>query len=632
MKKILLLIVFVSLFMLTACNFKFNEDTSDYGLTTVSDEADLKSLLKKSSNNGPSWLGGSVIGDTAENAAPEENKSNDYTKTNVQVEGVDEGDIMKTDGSRIYTISWDRLQVIKLLGDGQMELLLNEKITSDVNENNYSTYTYYSELYVTDDYLIVIGQKYSYSYIYYDIDGATKDDVTEDLPFYYNYTAMSVIYIYDIDTLEKIDNYEISGYELGSRLIDNRLYLISNHYIYLYNEQYDFDVRPWYKHNNQTSFFAYEDIKYIPDTIHQSFTIISTINLEKDNIEIDNNVFLSTSSWGQIYVSTTSIYFASTYYDRGILGAYSQKGMIISYQFSKETGKVFFGGYGSFEGYVINQFAIDEYNGFLRLATTDGWSGDNVKNRLYIFKRTFENEVYKLERISLIDSGLGKPGERIQSVRFNKDIATIVTFLRTDPLYTVDLSNPYKPIIAGELEVPGFSTYQHPWTDNLIVGIGFEADKEGRTTGMKISLYDITDINNPKEVGKPLVFQNNDSSWGWSFSEATYNHKAIMIDKTRNSLGFSINRYNWVDHQSSSDYIVLDVDATREQPIQIKHTISHTEYADDYWWNYNYKILRAFRVDNYIYAISNEVITSHNLTGDLSTVDEIIFKQYYEAK
>lgn len=632
MKKILLFIVFASCFMLTACTFRFNKNTEDYGLTTVTDESDLKDLLKKSNPyNSPLYNDGIVAEDSDDNAAPGESKSNDYTKTNVQVEGVDEGDIMKTDGSRIYTISWDRLQVIKLLGDGKMELILNEKITSDVSEDNYHTYTYYSELYVTEDYLIVIGQKYGYSHIYYDIEGESKDDVAEDLPFYYNYTAMSIIDIYDIDTLQKIDNYEISGYLLGSRLIDNKLYLISNHYVYLYNEQYDFDIRPWYKHNNQASFFAYEDIKYIPDTPHQSFTIISTINLEKDNIVIDNNIFLSASSWGQIYVSTTSIYFASTYYDKGVLGNYTQHGMIISYQFSKETGKVFFGGYGTFEGYVINQFAIDEYNGYLRLATTDGWR-DDVKNRLYIFKRTLENETYKLERISLIDSGLGKPGERIQSVRFNKDIATIVTFLRTDPLYTVDLSDPYKPKIAGELQVPGFSTYQHPWTDNLIVGIGFDADVDGRTTGMKISLFDITDINNPKEIGKPLVFKNNDSTWGWTFSEATYNHKAIMIDKTRNCLGFSMNRYDWKYGQSSSDYIVLDVDATRSQPIQIKHTISHIEYADDNWWNYDYQISRAFRVDDYLYAISNVVITSHNLTGDLSTVDEIILKQDYTAK
>ena len=150
----------------------------------------------------------------------------------------------------------------------------------------------------------------------------------------------------------------------------------------------------------------------------------------------------------------------------------------------EEKGLVYYGGSGKFKGTVINQFAIDEYNGYIRIATTEGW-GDAVKNRLYIFKRAFVDGAYVLETISLLDSGLGKPGERIQSVRFNKDLATIVTFLQTDPFYTIDLSDPYHPQITGELEIPGFSTYQHPWGDNLVIGIGFDA-VDGVTTGLKL--------------------------------------------------------------------------------------------------------------------------------------------------
>lgn len=635
MKKIFLIIIFIFGLFVTGCKLIPGKTTKDLGLNSINDADELIGLLKKTNSIIPSnGIRGDVVTDAAyETYAGNESEksitymSTDYTKTNIQVEGVDEGDVMKTDGSRIYTITWDRLQVVQLLGDGQMELLLNERIASDVTGNNYHSYTYYSELYVTDEYLIVIGQKITYNFVKYNNadDGETKDDII--IPFFFIYSAVSVVDIYNISDLEKIDNYEVSGYLLGSRLIDNQLYLISNHYAYLYDDV-DFDIRPWYKHSDETYYFDYIDIKYIPDSLYQSFTVISSFNLEKDNITMNNNVFLSANNWRQIYVSKSAIYFASDYTLRNFLGFYEQEGLLVSFQFDKTTGKVFFGGYGIYKGFVLNQFALDEYNGFMRLATTEGW-GESVKNRLYIFKRTLVNDAYKLEVVSLLDSGLGKPGERIKSVRFNEDIATIVTFLQTDPFYTIDLSNPYNPKIAGELEIPGFSTYQHPWTDDLIIGIGFDA-VDGRVTGMKLALYDISDINNPKEVGKPLVLENGKS--GWTFSEATYNHKAIMIDKSRNCIGFAIDKYG---DRYGNYYLVFDIDETREQPIQIKHTISHFEYKTNYpnlyalSWYYDFLIKRAFRVDDYLYVVSGEIITSHYLLGDLTPIDEIIFQEAY---
>ncbi len=623
MKRVFLFTLILLGFLLSGC-LSTKKDPGDYGLSTVTDARELQRLIEA---NNSSLFASKYRTEDLEmgNDSPSaEYSSNDYTKTNVQVEGVDEGDIIKTDGSRIYKINWNRLQVINLLGNGEMELLLNEELGSNLSEENYYSSTYYSELYVNEHYLIVIGQKYEYHYLHQENN---KNDNRELLLPYFNYSIMSIVEIYDIESLEKVDNYQVSGYLLGSRLINNRLYLISNHYIYSYN---DFDIRPWYQHNEEIDYFAYEDIKYLPDSIYQSFTIITNISLEENNIQVNNNVFLAANSWGQIYVSHTGIYFATNYYQRRFLGKYEQLGLLISYQFDESKGLVYYGGSGKFKGTVINQFAIDEYNGYIRVATTEGW-GDAVKNRLYIFKRAFVNGAYVLETISLLDSGLGKPGERIQSVRFNKDLATIVTFLQTDPFYTIDLSDPYHPQITGELEIPGFSTYQHPWGDNLVIGIGFDA-VDGVTTGLKLSLYDISDISNPVEVGTPLTFQNGSSNW--TYSEATYNHKAVMIDKDRNCFGFSLFRYNWNQYYYMiNDYLIFDVDETREQPIQIKHSLSHDTYQSSHahlFENYyhNFQIKRAFRVDDYLYLISDEVISSHNLLGDLSPVDELIFQEY----
>ena len=639
MKKILLLLVLLISFTLIGCSkTDLDELPEDYGLSSVENSKDLKNLLSKTNSKlNSNWFFSNNKNDDVaredSGAAPGDSndyQGTDYTKTNVQVEGVDEGDIIKTDGSRIYSISHDRLQVVNLLGEGKMELILNKQMTSVVNKDDYYSYNYYSELYITDDYLVVVGQKYGYSYYLYDSNketGETGIDADIAYPFYYRYTIMSTIDIYDIDSLELLDNYEISGYNLGTRLIENRLYLVSNHYVYNYNDE-ELDVRPWYKVNGEVNIFDYKDIKYIPDTIHQAFTVITTLSLDEE-VSIDNDVFLAASSWGQIYVSKEAIYFGSNYSQRGFFGNYVDKGMLISYQFNKETGKVSFGGYGTYKGHIINQFAMDDYDGYMRLATTEGW-GSNVKNRLYIFKRTLTDSGYTLENISLIDQGLGKPGERIQSVRFNKDVATIVTFLQTDPFYTIDLSDPYKPVISGELEVPGFSTYQHPWSDTLVLGIGFDANAQGMTTGMKISLYDISDLNKPVEVGKPLLLNNATS--GWSFSEATYNHKAIMIDISHNVFGFTVNSSDYADdgyYKYKTNYLVFDVDATREQPVQVKHAISHYDFQDPtqsyYSWEWNFQIKRAFRVDEYLYVISSGAITSHNLVGEFGTVDQLLF-------
>ncbi len=658
MKKILLVMLFATSVILSGCTIGgTHQEAEDLGLNSVQSDSELKSLLKKTSDSlSTGWFSfnrGGIMTDDMEGAPNAEAdsqytssstyKSDDYTTTNVQVEGVDEGDIMKTDGRRIYSISWDRLQVIELRGEGEMEIVLSEEIQS-VREDVYESYTYYSELYVTDKYLIVIGQKYEY---YITLipeaddptgekpDSANGDVTTDDYyysRYYYSYTSMSVIDVYDLETLAKIDTYEISGYLLGSRLIGNNLYLISNHYAYnYYLDDADYDPRPWSLHDGEATFFDYADIKYLPEMMYQSFTVITTAYLE-DTITYDNDVFLGSQSWGQIYVSENAIYLATTYYEQNLLGIYEEKGKLISYQFDAVNGDVFYGGMGIYSGYVINQFAMDEYNGYLRVATTEGW-GETVANRLFVFERKLVDGIYELQIVGSIEEGLGKPGERIQSVRFNGDSATVVTFLRTDPLYTLDLSDPANPVIAGELQVTGFSVYQHLWTDNLIIGIGFEANEQGMTTGMKLSLYDVTDKAHPVEVGTPLILSNNETSW--SYSEALWNHKAILIDKDRGFMGFSLWRSNWTDgkYSSMNDYIIFDVDDTREQPIQVRYTINHLQYFTqnpdlyNYYWYYDFTIQRAFRVDDYLYVISGEVATSHYLLGDMSVVDDVVFQR-----
>lgn len=622
-----LIFVFIMLFIsLVGCNLSSKTIKEDYGLSSIKDGDELKKLFK--SNYKRNFFSSGIMqedsADLKEGAQQTNGSTTDYTKTNVQVEGVDEGDKIKTDGKRIYSLSNSNLRVVEALPDGSMNIVLSENLIADEQASRVRYYyTYYDSLYLTDKYLVVIGQIYQNHYF---------DLYTNQEPIsYYRPIHLSVAFIYDLDTLTLVDKYEISGHLNTSRLIDNKLYLISTYSPYYSSEKdNEMDLRPWVKEQDQLIYFDYEDIKYLPNMQYESFTLITTITLG-DEVKYENDVFLAYNYWSVIYVSKNAIYLTAYQYDYNIFGTTKRNSKVVSYQFSDEG--LVYGGMATFLGVLNNQFFIDEYDGYLRLASTEGWSGENVKNRLYVFKRQLKDGIYTLEQVGLLDRGLGKVGETIKSVRFNKDKATIVTFQQTDPFYTIDLSDPTNPKIIGALEIPGFSTYQHPWRENLVVGIGFNAI-DGRQTGMKLALYDISDFNNPIEVGKPLIISNNVNSW--SYSEALFNHKAIFIDQKYNSLGFGLYRSNWTNgyYTATNDYLVFDVDETRDEPIQIKATFNHIDYftenVNDYkeaYWNYNFNIERAVRIDGHLYLVSGEVITSHNIDNEYQLVDKIIFTQ-----
>lgn len=618
----------------------------DYGLLSVQDAKDLKRLIATNNDNSFfSGIGGLFRSDKAVTEAPEMDStdnsqgSTDYTKTNVQVEGVDEGDIVKTDGRRIYSIQHNALRVVNLLGQGEMECVLYEELQSfsDTEHDEYYDYyywdyTYFSDLYLTDKYLVVLGTRYQNTY--YVVSGDIGIDDSEGVSIepkqdaYRSwFVSTTIIRIYDIETLEIKDEYEISGYLQTSRLIENRLYVINQHYLYSFDEEYD--VRPWIKHQDEVDYVAYSDIKYLEDQEYRSFTMISSIILENE-ITYECDVFLGAQSWGQIYINQNAIYFGSTYYWWNFWGTTQQKGTLISYLIHPETGRIHFGGAGKFQGYILNQFAMDEYDGYMRIVTTEGW-GSSAKNRLYVYQRKLTNGVHSLEIVGLIDEGLGKPNETVHSVRFQGDKATVVTFEQIDPLYTIDLSDPRNPQIKGALEVTGVSLYQEPWGDHYVIGIGFdEVTQFGR--GMKLSLFDISDFDNPVEVGQPHIITSSERTW--VYSEALYNHKSILVDESYGFLGFSLWRYGWTNfyYTSMNDYLIFDVDVTREKPIQPRFTFSHIDYFDAYrteypnYWQYSFAIDRVVRVDDYFYAISGEVITSHHLSGEPMTKASVVFK------
>ena len=189
--------------------------------------------------------------------------------------------------------------------------------------------------------------------------------------------------------------------------------------------------------------------------------------------------------------------------------------LIHQFRLDEGTGATYVAS-GEVEGRLLNQFAMSEYNGDLRVATTtDNWGnfGDQSESTVYVLRPNGTD----LEQISSI-SGLGK-GEQIQAVRFIDDVGYVVTFRQVDPLYVLDLGDPANPVLDGELKIPGYSAYLHPVGDGLLLGVGQDATDEGRTTGTQLSLFDVSDPSNPQRISTlPIGGQ----------SEVEWDHKAFL--------------------------------------------------------------------------------------------------------
>jgi uncharacterized secreted protein with C-terminal beta-propeller domain len=216
---------------------------------------------------------------------------------------------------------------------------------------------------------------------------------------------------------------------------------------------------------------------------------------------------------------------------------------------------------------------MSEKDDYLRVATTQGqawWNAETV-NSVYTLKESNEN----LEIKGTL-SGLGKAGETIKAVRFMGDRGFVVTFRQTDPLYTLDMSDPLNPTVAGELSIPGFSEYLHVIDENRLLAIGRDADESGRALALQVSLFDISDFTNPKLSDKIKI--GEDALHSSTHSEAEYNHKAFAYRESDLMFGFPYT--NYLQSGYSENFGVYQVDGMN---IKTVDTLSSTTQKD--WGN-----------------------------------------------
>lgn len=554
----------------------------------------------------------------------------EYSVTNVQVAGVDEADIVKTDGKYIYVVSGENVTIVKAYPPD------NAKLVSTINVKGFI-----GGIFVRENRLIIISSPPQY-HILFGTRSETPILPTEKKAIIAPRVMNTTILIYDISNIETptlLKEINVTGSYVTSRLIGKYCYIIINYPAMLIEDTIPLPVI------NGEEILPIE-VKYFERDYSYTFTIILSIDIETGNYS--KEVFLTGNS-NYIYMSHENLYILSrkfvntrkvlekvlniilekapsyvkekvesikqmeisepekykhiaeeleiyfnnlTSVERDkILKAISKeletvwREETVIYRFSLDGFNISAEAKGSVPGYVLDQFSMDEYNGYFRVATTTrSFSISGVPktlNNVYVLNMNLEI-VGKLEGLAL--------GESIYAARYMGDKMFLVTFRRVDPLFAIDLSDPENPKVLGKLKLPGYSEYLHPYGNHYLIGVGRDVDeKTGAVKGIKVSLFDISDVENPVETSTIIIGE------GWNvWTPILHDHKAFMINLNKSYMAIPI------QGEKSGAYII---DIVGDKLI-LRGTIPHRN------------VLRTLYIDDYIYTISSDLIkiVDENLT------------------
>jgi len=587
MKKVWYILVLLALVMMVIAWPKMSKTTNQTIDTKVSQEQSLPTLgsaeklrsILSEVESSRIMLGQGMVKstDSASATAPL-----DYSTTNLQVNGVDEADIVKNDGQYIYQVNNQELLVTQAYPSNSMSIV--SRISFKQGEFTPQA------LYVDDHYLVLMGNAY------YPTEGQpgapvpqTKQATQDQLyPQTFNRSTSKVI-IYDLTdktNLKKLREVELDGMYVSSRKVGSSLYLIANKYLNIsqIKDNAAEPPLPCYRDSVGSGEFVdigYNDIHYFPNSIEPNYLLIGALDLDQKAQPMQVSSYLGSGQ--TIYASSTNLYVAvaqqqlikpsippttsppstpipqpapapaSSSSSSSASSAASSSAAAVSssasqlspktlntttalYKFGLTQGGTTFKAKGEMPGTLLNQFAMDEANGYFRVATTTGemWRTDELtsKNNVYILDQDLKL-AGKLEDIA--------PGEKLYSVRFMGDRGYLVTFKNVDPFFVLDLKNPASPTILGALKIPGFSDYLQPYDENHIIGFGKETvdvSKNGGSTvllqGLKLALFDVTDVSKPVEMFKTVLGDRGTDS------EVLRNHKALLFDKEKGILSFPV--------------------------------------------------------------------------------------------
>ena len=497
-----------------------------------------------------------------------------HSTTNIQVAGVDEADIVKTDGEYLYVVSGNNVYIIRGYPPQQAEVL--SKIT--LNE------TWNIQIYVNGDRLAILGGHFT------------------PIRIAYMYSGEAFLKIYDISNKASpilTRTLRSNGTVSGSRMIGDYVYAVVNQLAVEPNyNNVDFHVAlPKIYTDTAVTEIPATEIRYVnvTDTFYY-FTTIIAVNIINDTQEPTHETIL-TGSTACIYVSQNNMYLTVPNTSIWLLAAEVSRprDKTLIYRVRLDEDDIVSEAEGAVPGYVLNQFSMDEYNGFFRIATTD-WTQDGSSNNLYVLNMnlTIVGEL----------SGLA-PTERIYSARFMGDRCYLVTFRQIDPFFVIDLSTPTEPEVLGYLKIEGFSGYLHPYDEDYVIGVG----KQG--SNLKLSLFDATNVSSPIEAAPPFIVSGD-----WSDSPVLMDHKAFLFDKSKQllALPISINHYEYYTKSYWQGAYVFDI--SLEQGFTFRGGITHQNNTS---YDYTPPVQRILYIEDVLYTVSeakvkmNDIETLHLL-------------------
>lgn len=573
-------------------------------------------------------------------ASVAQSESEEFYNTNEQTENVHEGDIVKTDGEYVYTLGREencKIVITKVEG-------MKMKIFSEIILDDKDDY-YFEELYVSDNRLIVVGSErmvYPKSCINEFMDIRSIDDVN------------TIVQIYDINDRKKpklISENNQEGSYSDSRLSGDILYLISTHsmteitpdecvpkvndkliecdciYLPEHIDERIFTVITTLDINDAedykemvavaggiTELYASEENLYLVDchTIEENITDTKAgkklINIKNTDIELVNEKE-KLNKYDKRYIKEAypdvDVSSIKKYKNYGVY-TYTEAIEIVKYHYNKE--KIEFVADVIIEGYIEDNLSFDEEKGYLRfVTTTQGYTNIETRYSFYDDKGNFlydeqiqgvhASTIEDTNNIFVLDenlnekahiSGLAK-NERIYSARYYGDYGYFVTFRETDPLFSVDFSDIENPKVIGQLKIPGFSEYLHFYKDDKLLGLGIETENEGdlgTNDCLKMEMYDISNGSAKKE--SKCVLEE------FEYAEALYNYRAIMVDATKEYIGFSVNGYNYSKSKECQYYVLYTYKDNKFQEI-LKVELDADAYST-----------RGFYIGDYLYIVSQD--------------------------
>ncbi|RME31955.1 hypothetical protein D6789_01090, partial [Candidatus Woesearchaeota archaeon] len=592
--------------------------------------------------------------------------ASDYSTTNVQVEGVDEADFLKNDGEFLYILNQDKLVIVDAYPPADAEVVSVTKIPGQPQS-----------LFLNDDRLLVFTQDYEEEFHFglYDFMPRTR---------YMQRTRALLYDVSDREEPELLKNWSVSGRIFQARMIGDAAYLVTQQDVYSYGvieppilfegevrlvmpDIYYFDspasdyifttvtaidtqeeelASKTFLMGSGSALYASEDYLYIAyqkrgyywgwreeqrERFFEAVLPALPLSVQRDIEDIRDEKLEQREEWIAIAEVLRAFYEALDEDELAELGEEIsfavrewetkrnlERSSTVIQRIAIDGLDIGYAGRGEVRGTLLNQWSMDEYEGWLRVATTLSY-WDSVERESVQF-----NNVYTLDDDMKVRGELEQlaEGERIYAARFMGERLYLVTFRRVDPLFVIDLSNPRKPELLGKLKIPGYSSYLHPYDKDHLIGIGKEGDEDGRLGGIKIALFDVSDVEHPEEIDSVEV-----GSQG-SDSEVLRDHKAFLFNKERGVLVIPIREADERVYDPERGYYrrkvwqgayVFHVD---DEGFKEKGRISHLdgEARDEYyWWQSPWSVRRSLWMDDVLYTVSQSKVK----INDFDTLKEL---------